>query len=197
MRKVVGFKLELRLAQLARRAKKEGASLSEEGVSEEEALSFLARLKDKLEPSVLFDTLTPAEAAQLPSLSPIPGLAVSLILGTCGAPFEQALGGLPLGSALGRLGELAATMALDDIMRFAGSILSADAEKESCALSPLSVILDRDALAALLDRLNGSKIGVALAETGLSPAPSRAASLVWISKTKTRARNKREKDRNR
>lgn len=185
MRKIVGFKLNLRLREVLRRAKKAG--LDPAGGGEAELEAWLARASKAAAPAVLFETFPHPDADQ-PLLSPMPGLAYSLVLATVGdglrALAEEA------GQGPSRLGALAEELALEDCLRFAAAIIQEEAAKESCELSPSTPLCEPAALEAVLRKLEGSKIGVRLAQGRLTPTASLASSLSWLSKSKAKGRAK-------
>lgn len=182
MRKIVGFKLNLRLREVLRRAKKAGLDLAGSGLDEAELSAWLARAAKAAAPAVLFETFPHPDADQ-PLLSPMPGLAYSLVLASVSG--EQS----PPNS-VEELRRIAEELALEECLRFAAAILQEDAAKESCELSPSTPLCDPAALEAALRKLDGSKIGVFLAQGRLTPAASLASSLSWLSKSKAKGRAK-------
>lgn len=185
MRKIKGFNLVLRPHEVRRRAKKAALDLDAAGLPEPVLLKTLDRLAKALTPGVLFETFGHPDADQ-PLLSPMPGLAYSLILATIGAGFEsirEKEAGLPAA-----LWPVLEETALDECVRFASGILEDEAAKDNCELSPISPVVGADALAAALRKLDGAKLGVALAEGRLTPAASLAVSLSWLAKSKAKGR---------
>ncbi len=173
MRKVIGFKLSLRPAETKRRAKKARVDLA--GRDDLALQAFLDAAAARMKPGVLFDTFKHPDADQ-PKLSPMPGLAYSLILATLGteSPDDDSLT------------PLVQSYALDECVRFATTILEDEAAKDSCELSPITPLSDPEALETAVTKLNGAKIGVGVGEGRLAPRASTAVSLSWLSKTKAK-----------
>ena len=93
MRKIKGFKLALRPAEIKRRAKRAGLDLAALGLDEAGLQGFLAQVSKAIAPGVLFETFKHADANADPdadTLSPIPGLAYSMVLATLGPDFTPA-----------------------------------------------------------------------------------------------------------
>lgn len=187
MRKIIGFKLALRAHEVKRRAKKARLDLAALGLGTDAALQkMLDETAGKLAPGVLFDTFKhpDADAAEL---SPLPGLAYSLILATLGEGFTALQAQAEPAAA--PLWEVLRQAALDETVRFASALLCDEAAKDVCELSPLSA-LGPAAMATVLRKLEGSKIGVSLGEGGLQPGASAAVSLSWLSKSKPKAKGR-------
>jgi hypothetical protein len=187
VRKIKGFKLVLRPHEVKRRAKKAGLDLDAAGLPEPTLGKTLERLARTLSPGVLFDTFGHPDADQ-PILSPLPGLAYSLILGSLGEGFPPAL--REKESALPeKLWPILEEVGLDECVRFASNIIADEAEKDNCELSPLNPISQAEALEAALRKLDAAaKLGVTLAEGRLSPSGSLAVSQSWLSKSKAKGR---------
>ncbi len=188
MRKIIGFRIEIKPWQIERRAKKAGLNLKEEGFSPEAVEALITKARQSVVPAVLYDTF-PGATPELSKLSPLPGLAFSLILATAGDPlhrFVETLRGE--GPAMGTVASLIEDAALDEVLRFTTGLIAEDAGREACALSPLSPLADEESLRAVLSKLDGSKISVSLTGGRLQPRPSRAASLAWISKSKAKGK---------
>jgi hypothetical protein len=166
VRKIIGFKLQLRLKDIP----------------------LLEKAARTLKPAVLFDTYAHPDPDQA-ALSPMPGLAYSLVLTSLGkglADFrEKSRQESPQQVPLWDLAEEAA---LDEAMRFATAILEDEAARESCLLSPLTTLSEPAALETVVRKLDGAKIGVALDSGKLAPSASAACSLSWLSKTKGRGK---------
>ena len=188
MRKVIGFKLQLRLKEIQRRAKRARFDLASNGLGEPELQPMLDRAVRALKPAVLFDTYAHPDADQA-VLSPIPGLAYSLVLASLGAGLtaerEKTAQDNPAHLPVWDLAEEAA---LDEAIRFATAILEDEAVKESCELSPLTPLSDAAVLETMMKKLDASKIGVSTEGGKLKPAASAACSLSWLSKTKGRGK---------
>ena len=184
MRKIRGFKLVLRPHEVKRRAKKTGLVLEAAGLSDPVLAKTLDRLGRGLAPGVLFETFGSQDPDQ-GLLSPMPGLAYSLVLSTLGRGFAPVRGCEPLPEGLWPVLE---ETALDECVRFATTILADEAEKDNCELSPLTNLAESAALEAVLRKLDGAKLGVSLAAGALSPPASSAVSLSWLAKSKIKGR---------
>ncbi|MBI4375592.1 MAG: hypothetical protein HY549_03990 [Elusimicrobia bacterium] len=188
MPKIIGFKIPLRIREVQRRGKKLGLKL-EEGEADERALQeFLNQALKALRPAVLFDTFPHPDPEQ-PLLSPMPGLAYSLVLATLGpklAAFrgQNEITGIP-GSAFWPAIE---EVALEETVRFATSLLEGDAAGESCELSPLVKLSEAPAMEAVLRKLDSAKIGVSLMNGAIEPSATCAFSLSWLSKSKSKGK---------
>lgn len=177
MRKVIGFKLSLRPAETKRRAKKARADLA--GRDDVALQRFLDEAVARMKPGVLFETFKHPDADQ-PKLSPMPGLAYSLILATLGTESPES----PTQEE--PLLNLVQDYALDECVRFATTILEDEAAKDSCELSPITPLSEAEALETAVVKLSGAKIGVAVTEGRLVPRASTAVSLSWLGKTKAK-----------
>lgn len=187
MRKIKNFRLSWRVKEVLRRAKKAGVKPGEAGFTDEDQLlAFLdTTLTPALSPAVLFDSY--AAKTEAAALAPLPGLACSLGLATLGPSFDEAVARVedPVKQALARL---AGHAALDQALQFAGGLIAEEATGEKCELSPLQPLTEPGALANLLDRLDGSKIGVSYADGSLTPAFTAAFSVSWIAKPRSRSK---------
>lgn len=184
MRKIIGFKLPLRLKEIQRRAKKAAFSLEAAGLGEPELQALLNDAARAVKPGVIFETFSHPDP-DLPALSPMPGLAFSLVLATLGPgydAFEQAKNRTDWAGFWPVLRETA----LDEAVRFAAGLLNDEAVLESCELSPITTLSEPSALETALRKLDGSKIGIAFNDGRLTPAASCAASLSWIAKSKAK-----------
>lgn len=182
MRKVIGFKLAIRPKELQRRAKKSKIDLASIGLDEPALQALVDDVQRALKPAVLFETFPQADSDQA-ALSPIPGLAYSLVLATLGEGFAKVQSEKPAAAALW---PIVGEHALEECVRFAASLIEDEAKAESCELSPISPVTEPAALETALRKLDGAKIGVGLAEGTLSPAASAACSLSWLSKSKAK-----------
>lgn len=188
MRKIKGFKLVLRPHEVKRRARKAGLDLEASGLGEPVLSKTLERLAKSIVPAVLFDTFGHPDPDQS-VLSPLPGLAYSLILASLGpetfpAAVREKEASLPAG-----LWPVLDETALDECVRFASNILADEAEKDNCELSPINVLADGAAHEAVVRKLDGAKLGISvLGGGGLSPSASVAVSLSWLAKTKAKGR---------
>ncbi|MDX6769678.1 MAG: hypothetical protein SF051_09115 [Elusimicrobiota bacterium] len=186
MRKIKGFKLPLRPHEVKRRAKKAGVDLEAAGLPEPVLLKFLDRAAKTLNPGVLFDTFAHPDP-DVKLLSPMPGLAYSLVLASLGEGFPSSLREKET-AAPAALWPVLEETALDEAVRFATNLLADDAEKDNCELSPLNALSAPDALEAAVRKLDGAKLGVALDGGRLSPAASLCVSLSWLAKSKAKGR---------
>ena len=186
MRKIKGFKLTLRPHVVKQRAKKFKIDIEAAGLNDLVLGKFLERASKALVPGVVFDTFGHPDADQ-PLLSPMPGLAYSLILASLGegfGPFRGKEAEIPVG-----LWPLLEEHALDEAVRFASALIADEAEKDNCELSPLNPISSPEALEAALRKLDAAaKLGVTLADGRLAPAASLAVSQSWLAKSKAKGR---------
>ena len=186
MRKIKGFKLVLRPHEVKRRARKAGVDLEAAGLTEPVLLKTLDRLAKALVPGVLFDTFGHPDPDQA-TLSPLPGLAYSLILASLGDGFPPALrekeASLPAA-----LWPVLEETALDECVRFSANIIADEAEKDNCELAPITELSELPALEAVVRKLDGAKLGAAVVEGALTPAASLAVSLSWLAKSKAKGR---------
>lgn len=190
MRKIIGFKLNLRVKEIQRRAKKANFGLEAEGLGEPELQELLQRAARSVKPGVLFETFPHPDPDQA-ALSPMPGLAYSLVLVTLGRGLEALKAETRrVVPSRAPLWDLIEGCALDEGVRFATSLLEEEAAKDSCELSPMSPLSEASALEAALRKLDGSKIGVGVADGGLVPTASIALSLSWLSKSKAKGKSK-------
>jgi hypothetical protein len=186
MRKVRGFKLALRAAEVKRRAKKAGLDLAAIGLGEEELHKLLTGAAKTLAPGVLFETFKHPDA-DAGSLSPIPGLAYSLVLATLGPGFTPAKERARESSAeLYALWGLIESAALDEAVRFAAGLLEEEAAKEACTLSPWTPLSEPAVLETALRKLDAGKIEVRLHEGRLDPPATTAVSLSWLAQSRAR-----------
>jgi len=186
VRKIKGFKLTLRPHVVKQRSKKARVDLEAAGLGELPLAKFLERAAKTLTPGVVFDTFGAPDADQ-PLLSPMPGLAYSLILAGLGEGFG------PLRAQSTDIPEalwpILEEHALDEAVRFASTLIADEAEKDNCELSPLNPISSVSALEAAVRKLDaGAKLGVSFADGRLSPSASLVVSQSWIAKSKSRGR---------
>ena len=184
MRKIKGFKLNLRAHVVKQRSKKAKIDLEAAGLNELALGKFLERTGKALVPGVVFDTFGAPDADQ-PLLSPMPGLAYSLILASLGESLQPVRA--KEASIPEALWPILEEHALDEAVRFASGLIADDAEKDNCELSPINSLTDSGALEAALRKLDGAaKLGVTLAEGRLSPSASLAVSQSWLAKSKAK-----------
>jgi len=183
MRKIKGFKLDIRPHEFRRRAKKAGFDLALEEFSDPALGGTLDQLTKAVTPAVLFDTFGHPDPDQ-PLLSPLPGLAYSVILATLGeghiriGPEKPGFDFWPI----------FVDTALDSCVRFASALIADEAQKDNCELSPLTALHDAMALDAALRKLDGAKLGVSAADGRLSPSASLVVSLSWLARSKAKGR---------
>ena len=187
MRKIKGFKLVLRPHEVRRRAKKAGLDLEAAGLPEPVLIKTLERLAKTVVPGVLFDTFGHPDADQ-PVLSPLPGLAYSLILACLGEESFSAAVREREASIPAPLWPVLEETALDECVRFASNIIADEAEKDNCELSPINSLESAPAVEAVVRKLDGGKLGVAIQDGRLHPSASIAVSLSWLAKSKAKGR---------
>lgn len=186
MRKIKGFKLTLRPHVIKQRSKKSRIDLEAAGLPELALAKFLERAAKSLSPGVVFSTFGHPDADQ-PVLSPMPGLAYSLILASLGTGFAAIKEKEAFVPAA--LWPILEEHALDEAVRFASALIADEAEKDNCELSPLNPLRHAEALEAALRKLDaGNKLGVSLVEGRLSPSVSLAVSQSWLAKSKAKGR---------
>ncbi|MBI4424142.1 MAG: hypothetical protein HY554_10470 [Elusimicrobia bacterium] len=205
MRKIRGFRLNLRVKDIQRRARKARVDLGALGLGAEPALeAWLRQVSATARPAVLYDSF-PADAGRAParrgaseeaagasavSLSPMPGLAYSLALATLGPDLDAFADRLAQERpAAAPLFALAAAAAIEESVRFVLALVETEATEERCSLSPIQYFEGREQFEAVLAKLEGHKIGVALAESGLRPSRSTAFSTSWLARSKSRAKS--------
>jgi hypothetical protein len=186
VRKIKGFKLVLRPHEVKRRAKKLGLDLDAAGLPDAALAKTLERLAKTLSPGVLFDTFGHPDADQ-PLLSPLPGLAYSLILAGLGEGFPAAIRAQETAIPEALWAALLDT-GLDECVRFASAIIADEAEKDNCELSPLTPITGVAAVEAAHRKLDGAKLGVNFADGKLVPEAALVVSLSWLAKSKAKGR---------
>lgn len=184
MRKIKAFKLTLRPHVVKQRSRKAKIDLEAAGLNELALGKFLERAAKGLTPGVVFETFGAPDSDQA-LLSPMPGLAYSLILATLGdgfAPLKEKETAIP--EALWPVLE---EHALDEAVRFASTLIADEAEKDNCELSPLNPLTEAAALEAAVRKLDATaKLGVAAAGDSLTPAASLAVSQSWLAKSKAK-----------
>jgi len=187
MRKIRGFKLNLRLKEIQRRAKKAKLDLGALKMDTESPLAALiGEFSRSAKASVIYESFQPEEQNLL---APVPGLAYSLCLATLGQELDSYID-------LARqqkpeqdpLLAIMAQAAMEDATRFVLSLVEDEAKVEHCELSPIQVLTESSALSAIVSRLEGHKINVAVAESRLRPAHTTAFSLSWMARSKSRSR---------
>lgn len=187
MRKIIGFRLSLRFKEVQRRAKKAKIDLEALGLDQANLESLLQKTSKTLKPAALFSTFAHPDEDQ-PLLSPLPGLAYSLVLITLGQ--DLAVKTNPEDTTLDRLKPIIEELALEEALRFAASILEEEAAQDSCELSPLTPLSEPAALEMVLKKLEGAKIGVSLRDGRLAPPASKVVSISWLSKSTAKSKPK-------
>lgn len=175
MRKIVGFRLPIRPHEVKRRAKR----LKLELPPEPELQLLLEKAGRDAAPAVLFETFKHPDPDQ-PVLSPMTGLAYSVVLATLGERFDSDEGLMPAIRGA----------AVEEAVRFAAALIEEEAAKDACALSPITPLEGAPALEAAVRKLEAAKIGVRLEDGRLRPAASAAVSLSWLSKSKAKGKPK-------
>ncbi|MHB2026460.1 MAG: hypothetical protein ACYCPQ_07460 [Elusimicrobiota bacterium] len=190
MRKIVGFRINIRVHEILRRAKKKGLSLDSSGIKSEVLEQIALAAIKAAHPAVIFETFTSSDPDS-PTLSSMPGLAYSLILATLGLGFEAARQSWnERAPEQSPWWEIIQDIGLDEIFRFTAGLITDEAGKESCEISPLNTITDAAALEKALSKIDAGKIGISLNGGKLAPDPSCAASLAWLAKSTPKHRNK-------
>ena len=197
MTKIKGFKVNLRIREIQRRAKRAKLDLGALGLGTDEALSELGKsFFAKTKPAVIYGSFAaegvkgPAEKTAAPAFSPLPGLAYSIAAVTLGpntgAFIEERVQAAP---ELRPVLDITAQAALEEAVGFVLSMLEDSAKEEQCELSPIQYLTEGPGLGALVEKLEGHKIGIAVSDSGVSPAHSRAFSVSWLApRTKSRAK---------
>jgi hypothetical protein len=179
MRKIRDFKLHLHFKELRRRARR-SIDLAAAGANDDASFqAVLDRLAASARPAVMFESFGPE--AETAKLSPIPGLAHTLGVGTLGPAIAPLIAEARAQSeARGLLYELVAAYGLEQIVHFVTDLLQDELETERCELSPIHYVVDPAALAAVLTALPGAKINVEIVEGRLAPEHTTAWCLSWI-----------------
>lgn len=192
MRKIIGFKLSLRAHEIKRRAKKAKIDLDALGLGQEPVLQKrLEETAARLTPGVLFESFKHPDP-DADALSPMHGLAYSLILATLGRSLDELKANAAASAAqpgYEAFWDVTAQAALDETIRFAASLISEEAAKDACELSPITPLSAPESLQAVLRKLDGDKVGVQLEEGRLRPQASAAVSLSWLSKSKAKGKS--------
>jgi len=156
------------------------------GLDEAGLQGFLVQVSRAIAPGVLFETFKHPDP-DAAALSPIPGLAYSLVLATLGPDFTPAKEKARESAAeKNALWDIIETAAIEETVRFATALLEEEAGKESCALSPWNGIQEPALLETVLHKLDGAKIEVLLRDGRLEPAPATAVSLSWLAQSRAR-----------
>lgn len=187
MRKIKGFKLNLKIKEIQRRAKKAKIDLVEAGCAQDaELTALLTTFTGRTKPSVVFESFT---AETHSALAPVPGLAYSLAITTLGAEVDDYVQQVAIEKpARGPLLKIIGETALDDAARFVLNLVEDEAREERCELSPIQSLTDPAALRTIAEKLEAHKINVEADDNGFKPAHSSAFSISWLSRAKTKSR---------
>jgi hypothetical protein len=181
MRKIREFNMHLPFKEIRRRALR-GAEAGPLGFEESKLPSVLARAEAALKPSVLFESYGP-DSPETAALAPIPGVGHTVAVTTLGPAFgarlEELLTEDPRAA---KVLEAAAATAFERATAFVLSLIKEDVEDERCDLSPINYLDDPEALATVLAKLEGAKIGVTLEAGRLAPGHSKAFCVSWLAR---------------
>lgn len=198
MRKIKKFKIPIYTYDILRKARKRKIDLFALGLADQDsAKEYIASIAASLEPSTMFDLLAPEDG--LAEKAGLNGVAGTLGVITLGASFAGKLRAVT-DPELFRLAETAAFLFAETGLKVVSELASQEITGEG--FSPGNVRrlfavpepetenepacqLDPETIAAILDRLNGGKIGVSLLEGSLSPKYSLIFSIPWLAKKKT------------
>jgi hypothetical protein len=187
VRKIRKFKMELRVRELARRAKKAKLDLAAAGLaSEAELAGFAAEFQKALEPAVVYQSFGPDHPEA--GLAPVSGLGFSLGIATIGRGAEAFSAALLEKRQEGKapLARLAAELALEDAVAFVLGLLKQEADEDECDLSPVGPLRETTALAAAARELQAERIGVSVANERFEPLSTSAFSVSWIARPRSR-----------
>lgn len=181
-RKIRGFKLNIRIKEVQRRAKKARIDLTAAGLESEAALT---KLIDEFAAGSVPSALYYSFPAQGGTLSPVPGLAYSLGLATLGADLDAFIEQAALKTAAQTpVLEIIAATAMEEATSFILGLVEEEAKEERCELSPIQRLTDAAAVKDVLAKLEGHKIGVAVAEDGrFRPVHTTAFSVSWLARS--------------
>ncbi|MFA6434102.1 MAG: hypothetical protein WCW52_05345 [Elusimicrobiales bacterium] len=203
MRKIKKFKIPIYTYDILRKAKKRKIDLFALGLAEQEsAKEYISSIAAALEPSTMFDLLTPEEELTRSFGSPN-GAAGTLGVITLGAAFEEKTKAIT-DPELFRLAETAALVFAETGLKVVAELIGQEVAAEgfdpgeprylySCPalLTADQGPADRSddgpvcqsepaVLEAILNRLSADKIGVRLAEGSLSPKYSLIFDIPWL-----------------
>ena len=181
MRKIREFNMHLPFKEIRRRALR-GAESAPLGFEESKLPAVLERAEAALKPSVLFESYGP-DSPETAALAPIPGVGHTVAVTTLGPGFgarlEELLTEDPRSA---KVLEAAAATAFERATAFVLSLIKEDVEDERCDLSPIHYLEDPEALATVLAKLEGAKIGVSLEAGHLAPGHSKAFCVSWLAR---------------
>lgn len=181
MRKIREFNMHLPFKEIRRRALR-GADSAPLGFEETKLASVLERAEAALKPSVLFESYGP-DSPETAALAPIPGVGHTVAVTTLGPSFGARLEELHTEDPRSaKVLEAAAATAFERATAFVLSLIKEDVEDERCDLSPIHYLTDPEALATVLAKLEGAKIGVSLEAGRLAPGHSKAFCVSWLAR---------------
>jgi hypothetical protein len=203
MRKIKNFKIPIYTYDILRRAKKRKVDLFSLGLADQDsAREYVSSLASSLEPSTVFDFISPGEDLAKREGSPMPGDG-TLGLITLGASFEAKLAAIT-DPGLFRLAGTAAQIFAETSLKVVSELIEQEISAEGLTLGePVRIftspaLLDDEAqpsperipagpgaaelLSAGLSRLNADKIGVRLEAGSLFPRHTFLFSLPWLAK---------------
>ncbi len=195
MRKIRKFKIPIYTYDILRKAKKRKIDLFSIGLADQDsAKEYISSIAAALEPSTMFDLLAPGEdLAKKPGLD---GETCTLGVITLGAAFEEKLKTITEPEVF-RLAETAALVFAETGLKAVTELINQEAAAEGFDLGDPRHLFsvpepetedkpayqsDPAALATILDRLSGEKIGVALRDGSLRPKYSLIFSVPWLAK---------------
>ncbi len=198
MRKIKKFKIPIYTYDILRKAKKRKIDLFALGLADQEsAKEYVASIAAALEPSTMFDLLTPEDdLAKKDGLTNGGAGTVGII--TLGAAFEEKLNAIT-DPELFRLAETAALVFAETGLKVVSELIAQEVSAEGLDLGDPRYIYacpkpetenepiyqsDPDTLAAILSRLNAGHVGVSLNCGSLSPKYSLVFSIPWLAKKK-------------
>ncbi len=198
MRKIKKFKIPIYTYDILRKAKKRKIDLFALGLADQESSrEFISSLAAALEPSTVFDLLTPEdELAKKDGL--MRGESGTLGVITLGAAFEAKLKAIT-DPGLFALAETAALVFAETGLKVIAELIGQEVGAEGLDLgSPRHVFAcpepeteeppthqaDAAALSAALARLSADKIGVTLNEGAVTPKYSLIFAIPWLARKK-------------
>ncbi|TBR24749.1 hypothetical protein EPO15_03515 [bacterium] len=183
MRKIREFNMRLPFKEIRRRALRPGPhAQAVGGIDDARLASVLERAEAALKPSVLFESYGP-DSPETAALAPIPGVGHTVAVTTLGPGFGARLEELLTeDSRVAKVLDAAAATAFERATAFVLSLIKEDVEDERCDLSPINYLDDPEALAKVLAKLEGSKIGVSLEAGHLTPGHSKAFCVSWLAR---------------
>ena len=192
MRKIREFNMHLPFKEIRRRALRgadappPGRGGHPGGFDDVRLGAILTRAEAALKPSVLFESYGP-DSPETAALAPIPGVGHTVAVTTLGPAFGARLDELRTeDAACARILDAAAATAFERATAFVLSLIKDDVEDERCDLSPIHYLEDPEALAKVLAKLEGPKIGVTLEAGRLAPGHSKAFCVSWLARKSKR-----------